>query len=346
MSRPTGYLRRRRHGAARVSASRSKWDRAGPAASRGSVRDGLSQPQAHQVRNSADKADDPLMRHRDAFTSTALHCAQQPALQRLHADPKIVPSSPKRSRLRRDAIHHTASAADNQGRGPLSKRRPFGLAQTAHSPQRQLAQLGVIAQPDRTPTSALHKALMAIPPAAGGAAQRTLLRPTEDEKSPPSPPLPINAASIGIYRAISPSVENGSTSQLATASAPLLMPSRPGSARVAKQPRHHAAGERASAALHRWWGQHPRQTDGQPDMARYVIPGRQQVDQRQSAWRRGWWQQRQETSSSVISSKRRARAGRIRATAPLCFAARLSPAVRPGRPVRRGHASSIVSSCL
>ena len=156
--------------------------------------------------------------------------------------------------------------------------------------------------------------------------------------------LPINAASIGIYRAISPAAENGSTSQLATASAaPLLMPSRPGSASGLRNSPCITQPERASAA---------------PTSRASSTRGRRMVSQ---IWRsmsspegsrltsgkrmapRVVANNVRETSSSVISSKRRARAGRIKATAPLCFAARLSPAVcaarSPAGPYRRSSAA-------
>jgi hypothetical protein len=106
--------------------------------------------------------------------------------------------------------------------------------------------------------------------------------------------LPINAASIGAYSATSSGTDRGSTSQQATASAaPPLIPNSPGSARVAKQPLHHAAGERQRGADQQRQ-QHSRQTNGQPDVSQDLIAGGQQAGQRQTHGAQGRGEQRQD----------------------------------------------------
>ena len=82
-----------------------------------------------------------------------------------------------------------------------------------------------------TPTSAPHRALMAMPTSSRRESEASPAR-LRIKITTITAMLPTNAASIGAYSATSGGTDRGSTSQQATASAaPALIPTSPGSAR-------------------------------------------------------------------------------------------------------------------
>lgn len=338
------YLRRRRHGAGQ-GVGQQKQDRAGQQRAGDQSAMVRSQPQAHQVRHhQADKADDSADGHRGGHQHRTAQ--QQPALQHLHVDPKIVRLFIAKLQQIEAGRHppHRQRRRDNQGRGH-QQRRPFGLAQTAHSPQRQLAQLGVIAQPGQ---DADQRAAQRVDgdPHQQQARQRTFLRPTEDENHHHHRQAANKRRQHRHIQGDQPRSgerEHQPAGHRQRGAAADAQQARVGK-RVAKQPLHHAAGEGQRRA-HQQGQQHPRQTDGQPDMAQHVIPGRQQVDQRQAHGAEGGGKQRQgdqqQRHQQQTASEGRAHQGNCSA---LFRSAIIACGVRGPKPSRA--ISSIVSSCL